>query len=127
VQVTLDSVGSPFAATIAEIVPSADPGSRTFTAKINLDQKGLRSGMFGRGTISLGSTARGMLVARKAIVEHGALTSVWVVDKGNIARMRLVKVGKKVGDRVEILSGLSDGERVVVSGSEIINEGVKVN
>ena len=127
VQVTLDAVGSPFAATIAEIVPSADPGSRTFTAKINLDQKGLRSGMFGRGTISLGSTARGMLVARKAIVEHGALTSVWVVDKGNIARMRLVKAGKTVGDRVEILSGLSDGERVVVSGSEIINEGVKVN
>ena len=127
VQVTLDAAGSPFAAAIAEIVPSADPGSRTFTAKINLGQKGLRSGMFGRGTISLNSTVRGMLVARKAIVEHGALTSAWVVDKEMIARMRLVKTGKAVGDRVEILSGLSDGERVVVSGSEKINEGVKVN
>ena len=127
VQVTLDAAGTPFAAAIAEIVPSADPGSRTFTAKINLERKGLKSGMFGRGTISLGSTVNGMLVARKAIVEHGALTSVWVVDKGNIARMRLVKVGKPVGDRVEILSGLSDGERVVVSGSEKIKEGVQVN
>ena len=127
VQVTLDAVGSPFAATIAEIVPSADPGSRTFTAKINLGQKGLRSGMFGRGTISLGSTVRGMLVARKAIVEHGALTSVWVVDREKIARMRLVKAGKAVGDRVEILSGLSDGEQVVVSGAEKVREGSRVN
>ena len=68
-----------------------------------------------------------MLVARKAVVERGALTSVWIVDKENIARMRLVKVGKTVGDRVEILSGLSDGERiVVVGGVEKVSEGAKV-
>jgi len=83
--------------------------------------------MFGRGVISLGSTVNGMLVARQAINVRGALTSVWVVDKDSIARMRLVKVGKVVGNMVEILSGLSDGERVVVSGSEKINEGAKVN
>src|SRR5512133_672317 len=74
VQVTLDSVNNPFSAKISEIVPSADPASRTFTAKVNLGQKGLKSGLFGRGVISLGSTAKGMLVTKKAIVEHGALT-----------------------------------------------------
>lgn len=127
VQVTLDAVAGSFAANIAEIVPSADPASRTFIAKINLGQKGLKSGMFGRGVVSLGSSVNRMLAAKDAIVERGALTSVWVVDKENVARMRLVKVGKKIGDRVEILSGLSDGERVVVSGSEKVSEGVKVN
>lgn len=126
VQVTLDSVNNSFAAKIAEIVPSADPASRTFTAKINLGQKGLKSGLFGRGVVSLGSTAKGMLVAKKAIVEHGALTSVWTVNKENIARMRLVKVGKTVGDRVEILSGLSDGERVATANVEKVSEGAKV-
>jgi RND family efflux transporter MFP subunit len=126
VQVTLDSVNNSFEAHIAEIVPSADTASRTFTAKINLGQKGLKSGLFGRGVISLGSTAKGMLVARKAIVEHGALTSVWTVNKENIARMRLVKVGKTVGDRVEILSGLSDGDRLATSNVEKIIEGAKV-
>jgi multidrug efflux pump subunit AcrA (membrane-fusion protein) len=40
--------------------------------------------------------------------------------------MRLVKVGKTLGDRVEILAGLSDGERVVVSGAERVKEGSKV-
>lgn len=126
VQVTLDALGSSFAAKIAEIVPSADPASRTFTAKINLGQKGLKSGMFGRGVISLGSSVNGMLVTRKAIVERDALTSVWVVDKENMARMRLVKVGKTVGDKAEILSGLSDGEQVVVSGVEKVSEGSRV-
>lgn len=127
VQVTLDAAGGPFAAKIAEIVPSADPASRTFSARIDLARKGIRSGMFGRGVISLGSTVSRMLVARKAVNVRGALTSVWVVDRDKIARMRLVKVGNTVGERVEILSGLADGEQVVVSGSEKISEGAQVN
>ena len=127
-QVTLDALGSPFSAKIAEIIPSADPASRTFNAKINLDQKGLKSGMFGRGALALGSSVSGMLVPRKAIIERGALTSVWwVLDKESIAHLRLVKSGKTIGDRVEVLSGLSDGERLVVSGAEKLNEGTKVH
>jgi len=126
VQVSLDSVGQPFTAQIMELVPAADPGSRTFTAKINLSQKGLKSGLFGRGLISLGSSVNALLVSRKAIVERGALTSLWVVDKDAIARMRLVKTGKIQGDKIEILSGLSNGERVLVGGIEKITEGVRV-
>ena len=126
VQVTIDAVDSPFAAKISDLVPTAVPGSRTFIAKVNLSQKGLKSGMFGRGRISLGNTVNGMRVLKKAIVERGALTTVWVVDKNNIARMRLVKVGTSAGDRVEILAGLSDGERVVVGGVESVSEGSRV-
>jgi len=126
VQVTLDALGSSFAAIISETVPSADPASRTFSAKIDLGQKGLKSGMFGRGAISHGSAVNRMLVPKLSIVERGALTSVWVVGKDNVARMRLVKVGKTVGDRVEILSGLSDGERVVVDGAVKVKEGSRV-
>lgn len=126
VQVSLDSVGNPFTAQIMELVPAADPGSRTFTAKINLSQKGLKSGLFGRGLISLGSSVNALLVSRKAIVERGSLTSLWIVDKDAIARMRLVKTGKIKGDKIEILSGLSNGERVLVGGIEKITEGVRV-
>ena len=65
-------------------------------------------------------------MAKSAVIERGNLTSVWVVDSQNVARMRLVKPGKTIGDRVEILSGLSAGERVVVSGAEKVSEGAKV-
>lgn len=126
VQVSLDALKVTFAAKISQIVPSADPSSRTFTAKINLSRNGLKSGMFGRGTIALGSTVNGIMVPKKAVVERGALAFVWIVDKDNIARMRLVRVGKTLGERLEVLSGLSDGERLAVSGVEKVSEGSKV-
>ena len=126
VQVSLDALNTKFAAKISELVPSADSASRTFIAKVDLTGKGLKSGMFGRGIISLGSSVNGMMLPKRSIVERGALTSVWVVEKDTTARMRLVKVGKAVGDRVEILSGLTSGERVVVGGTEKIREGAKV-
>jgi RND family efflux transporter MFP subunit len=126
VQITLDALNTTFSSRISEIVPSADVASRTFIAKIVLGQKGLKSGMFGRGAISQGTSVKGMLVPKKAIVERGALTSVWVVDKENIARMRLVKVGRLTGEKVEILSGLSESERIVVNGAEKVSEGSKV-
>lgn len=126
VLVTLDSINSNFETKISEIVPSADPASRTFTAKVALNRKGPKSGLFGRGAIALGNSVNGVLVPKGAIVERGALTSVWSVANDGVARMRLIKVGKQIGDRVEILSGLSDGERVAVSGIEKVNEGSKV-
>lgn len=125
-QVTLDAIGSTFAARIAEIVPTADPASRTFTAKIALKQSGLKSGMFGRGAISLGTTVNGITVPKKAVVERGAMTSVWALDKNNIARMRIVRIGRMIGERVEVLSGLSEGDRVVAAGAEKVSEGVRV-
>jgi RND family efflux transporter MFP subunit len=126
VQITLDAIAATASARIAEVVPSSDPLSRTFIAKVPLGQKGLKSGMFGRGVISLGGAVSGMMVAKSAVFERGALTSVWAVDKDGIARLRIVKTGRTVGNRVEILSGLSGGERVVVSGAEKVSEGSRV-
>ncbi|MBP1729083.1 MAG: family efflux pump rane fusion lipoprotein, partial [Deltaproteobacteria bacterium] len=126
VQITLDSLGSSFAARIVEIVPAADPASRTYTAKVPLAQQGLKSGMFGRGAVALGTAVNSISVPKKSVVERGAMNSVWVVDSGNIARLRLVKIGRAINERVEILSGLSAGERVVVSGVEKVSDGAKV-
>lgn len=126
VQVTLDALGSSFSAKIADVVPSADTFSRTFTAKIPLSQRGLKSGMFGRGAIGLGSRTTAIMLPKKALVERGALTSVWVLSSENILKMRIVKAGKTLGERVEILSGLADGERVLVGGFERVSEGMKV-
>jgi RND family efflux transporter MFP subunit len=126
VRVSLDSPEISFDTKISEVVPSADPASRTFIAKIALNLKGLRSGMFGRGAISLGNSVNSLMVPKKAVVERGALTFVWVVEKDGITRMRLVKPGRTAADRVEILSGLSNGERLVVNGLEKIHEGSRV-
>lgn len=126
VRVSIDALPGSFSLPVGEVVPAADPASRTFIAKVPLTMKGLRSGMFGRGTVPLGRGASAVMVDKAALVERGALAAVWVVDGGGVARMRLVKVGKTVADRVEILAGLSAGEGVVTSGVEKVSEGARV-
>jgi membrane fusion protein, multidrug efflux system len=110
---------------VAELVPVVDPLSRTFTAKVDIAAKGLRSGLFGRAQIPVGSR-KSLLVPKSALFERGALTLVWVVDRENRLRLRLVKAGKGEAERVEILTGLSAGERVVSGGLEKVVDGAKV-
>jgi RND family efflux transporter MFP subunit len=123
-RVAVDGIGT-MDGRVAEVVPAADPTSRTFTAKVDIEAKGLSSGIFGRVYLPVGSH-RGITVPRAALKENGMLTSVWVVGKDSIARMRLVRTGRESDGRVEVLSGLSSGERIVVSGVEKIVDGAKV-
>jgi RND family efflux transporter MFP subunit len=124
VRVVVDGIGE-MAGKIAEVAAAAEPASRTLTVKIDIDAKGLHSGIFGRASFPVG-TRQGLLVPKGAVIERGALTSVWVAGKENIVRMRLVKTGEAVGDRIEVLSGLSAGERVVVGGAEKVVDGCKI-
>ncbi|MDD2500952.1 MAG: efflux RND transporter periplasmic adaptor subunit [Geobacter sp.] len=126
VQVQIDATGSSFAARIAEVVPTSDPASRTYTAKVAIPQKGVRSGMFGRGSIALGSIIKGVRIPRSAVFERGALTAVWAVGTDEIVRMRLIKTGRIQGDSIEVLSGLADGDRIVTGGMEKAVDGGKL-
>lgn len=126
VQVTIDALGKVFTAKIAEVVPASDPGSRTFNAKVPISLKGIRSGMFGRGSIALGNSLKGIRVPRSAVFDRGALTALWAVGTDEIVRMRLVKTGRVQGETVEILSGLSDGDRIVVAGMEKAVDGARL-
>lgn len=118
VQVQVDALGNSLQGKIKEIVPASDPASRTYTAKIPLSVKGVRSGMFGRGSVQLASSRQGVLIPASAVFEKGALTAVWTVGSDSLIRMRLVKTGKQQGDLVEVLSGLEDGDQLVTSGIE---------
>lgn len=99
---------------ISEISPAADPGSRTFLVKLNLPpQAGLRAGQFGRVAMPVGETAA-LRVPAAAVVQRGQMELVFVVIS-NLAQLRIVKTGKRIGDEVELVSGVSAGEQIVVS------------
>ncbi len=125
VSFSIDGVGAGMSGKVSEVVPAVDPATRTFTVKIDVAVPGLRSGLYGRALFPAG-TRQGVSAPKSAVVERGALTSVWVVGTDNSARMRLVKTGRAVGDRVEILSGLAAGERVVAGGTEKVVDGARV-
>lgn len=101
---------------VVEVVPAADPATRTVLVKVELPAAPrLRSGLCGRARFAVGERTV-LTVPRAALVERGQLQGVFVVDPARRARLRLVKTGRALGERVEILSGLGDGERVVVEG-----------
>jgi RND family efflux transporter MFP subunit len=111
---------------VSEITPAADPMSRSYMVKIDLpSRQGLRSGLYGVARFVSGRK-QAIVVPLKAVVERGQLVGVYVVDDASVARLRLIKTGKSYGENVEVLSGLSDGERIVVDGVADVKDGVKV-
>ncbi len=126
-QVKVDAVGGAvLPGRVVEIVPTADPGSRTFTVRIDLPvNAALRSGQYGKAVFASGER-EALLVSGAAIVRRGQLTGVYVVDEKGIVHLRLVTLGRESGARVEVLSGLKDGEKLVAESSRIEREGVQI-
>ncbi|MEW6127257.1 MAG: efflux RND transporter periplasmic adaptor subunit [Acidobacteriota bacterium] len=126
-QVQIDALGEDFfEGTVAEIVPTADAASRSYTVKIELSAKPtLRTGLYGKARFITGQK-QALTVAQKSLVQQGQLTGVYVVDDNHIARFRLIKTGKTLGDRVEVLSGLNDGERIVVDNVAQVSDGIQL-
>lgn len=116
VPVLLDALGSSeFSGKVAQIIPAADPASRSFLVKVALPvDKRLRSGLFGRARFSRGERSA-LLIPQAAIVERGQLQGVYVIDANRVAGLRYVTLGRTTGQQVEVLSGLQDGEKIVAA------------
>ena len=118
--------GAVLPGTIGEIVPTADTTSRTFMVKLDLPKDHrLRSGMFGRLRLSIGE--KEILAVRKsAVFERGQLVGVYVVASDGVVRLRLIKTGKQYDDLVEVLSGLNEGDRIVVDNVAEVTDGCRI-
>lgn len=103
---------------VAEIDPAADPASRTFQVKIDLPPSpSLHAGMSGTALVP-GNSRAAVLVPASAIVSHESIHGVWVVDANGFAVLRYITLGQPNVDQVEVLSGLSDGETVVLNPAD---------
>jgi RND family efflux transporter MFP subunit len=110
---------------ISEIAPSADPNSRTFLVKLDLPPTpGLRAGQFGRAAMPVGETSA-LRTPASAVVQRGQMELVFMVVNGH-AQLRIVKTGKRIGDEVELVSGVDAGEQVVVDGAAQLTDGQPV-
>jgi membrane fusion protein (multidrug efflux system) len=103
---------------IVEIAPSLDPLSRTFLTKITLpEESGMRSGQFARVLIK-SKQINALLVPKQSITRLGQIERVFVASQGKVS-LRIVKTGALFGDKIEVLSGLNPGEKVIIN--EIVN------
>ena len=112
---------------VTQIVPAADPSSRTVTVKIDLPSAStlspktgnqdpapgqMRSGLFGRAYFPLGQRET-ISIPKTAVLSRGQLQAVYVVGSDQLASLRFVILGAALGDQVEVLSGLQSGDRIV--------------
>jgi RND family efflux transporter MFP subunit len=113
------------AGTVTEIVPAQDVMTHTSAVRIGLTKETrTRSGMFGRARFAVGvKSCPSVFVPASLVQRHGQLSALFVVDASDTLRLRLVTEGAVRGDDVEILSGLTDGERLVVSDVKTLHDG----
>lgn len=127
VAISIDAINMNTTGRVTEIVRQIDPLTRTFTVKIALDDapQSLRGGFYAKVKFPLANKAM-LSVTEDSIITRGELKGVYAVNEQGIITLRLVKTGKRYDGKVEILSGLNSGDRIIVSGVDRAVDGGKV-
>ena len=119
-----------FTGTVSLIYPALDPTTRTFKVEVKVPnaKRTLRPGMYARTTFDMGSK-EGVMVPDVAVQKQvgSAERYLYVIVGDSVAERRSVKVGRQVGDRVDILSGIEAGEPVAVTALSKLFDGAKVD
>jgi multidrug efflux pump subunit AcrA (membrane-fusion protein) len=111
---------------ISEIVPLSNPATHSIQFKVDLPSNlSMPSGKFVKVELPAG-TRQALLAPRVAVRQTGQLTGLFVVDSASRARFRLVKVAPYDAERVEVLSGIQPGEKIVSRLSDQITDGIPV-
>jgi RND family efflux transporter MFP subunit len=116
----------PMQGVVREIEPVADPASRTYLVKLELAARSeLRSGTYGEALVPAGSSDA-IWIETRGVVRQGQIEGVYVVERNNVAMLRLLKLGALSGNQVEVLSGLENAETYVLEPGPELKDGVRV-
>lgn len=118
-----------FSGKVSFIAPMAD-SSLNFPVEIeiaNNSTNDLKAGMYGTAHFQSNQQRQSlMIVPRNAFVGSVSSNQIFVVD-GGVARLKTVTAGRILGDKVEIINGVSEGETVIVTGQINLQDGSKVD
>ncbi|MBQ2907454.1 MAG: efflux RND transporter periplasmic adaptor subunit [Bacteroidales bacterium] len=121
--------GETFKGKVNLVYPTIDPRSHTFPVEIIVDNKNekLRPGMFTRVTINYGNNFRVVVPDSAVLKQVGADDKyVYVLNEDNTVTYTPVKLGVRMGNRYEIISGLNDGDVIVTSGQTRLKNNIEV-
>jgi cobalt-zinc-cadmium efflux system membrane fusion protein len=115
--------GRTFKAKISWVAPSIDPTTHRLSVRADVENpdRELKAGMFANFSIITGEAATAPAVPQQAIVYEGETARVWVAGADETIAARSVRVGQTADGMVEILGGLTEGEKVVTSGALFID------
>ncbi len=128
VDLRMASIDTPVLATVRQVVQAADAGSYQFLVKLSLpSKKAIHPGMFAEVVFNVGQR-QGLVIPESSVVHRHGMTAVYLADDDNILRYRLVRLGQVQSTNVEVVAGLSSGQRIVISPGSLsqIKSGLRV-
>ncbi|WP_295935584.1 efflux RND transporter periplasmic adaptor subunit [uncultured Alistipes sp.] len=118
-----------FTGTVSLIYPALDPATRTFKVEVKVpnSKRTLRPGMFARTIFNMGQK-QGVMVPDVAIQKQVGTADrfLYVIENDTLAERRRVEIGRQVGDRVDVLTGVAAGEQIAVTALTKLYDGAKV-
>jgi HlyD family secretion protein len=119
--------GTPFRGTVRVVAPTISENDRTAIVYVDLpaDER-LRPGMFARGEVAIG-TGPAYMVPLESVVSSDGYSYVFVLSEDNVVARRRIETGAVHDTAIEVVSGLSTGERIVVKGAGFLKDGDRVS
>ena len=130
VDVELDAIPEKkFEGKVSRITPLIDPQTRTFEVELTVanGKEEIKPGMYARATMSYGSR-KNVVVPDRAVVKMMGSGDrfIYVLKADGTVSYQKVELGRRMNDKFEVLSGVADGDEVVVSGQSALKNGIAV-
>lgn len=129
VSIHIDALNRQVSGTVSQIIPTADPATRNFTVKVTLHSTaGIIPGMFGRLPLAdqrsaqTPSDRKTLIIPQAAIVQQFGITGVYKVSEGQ-AVFQPITPGQTHDADIEVFSGLSAGDRLVLNPAPDLKDG----
>jgi len=116
---------APIVGRVRVIGPTVDPLTRNALVYVDVPASAggmVRAGMFARGEFELGTT-RALTLPQETVVVRDGFNYVFKVTGDSRVAQTRVSVGRRIGNRIEIASGLAAGDRIVATGAGFLNDG----
>ena len=129
VDIRLDVYGDEvFKGKVSLVYPTIDPNTRTFPVEIKIDNNDerVRPGMFARVTIGFGTQNHVVAPDLAIVKQSGAGDRYIYVYKDGKVYYEKVELGRRMGNKYEVISGVNSGDQVVISGQSRLNNGMEV-
>jgi len=110
---------------VDRVIPSSTSGQFKVIVSLTENNSLLKPGMFARVNL-LKEKESILLINKSVVIEKGQLTGVYTVSQQQEAMLRWIRLGKTYGDKVEVLSGLIEGEELITSAASKLTDGAKV-
>jgi RND family efflux transporter MFP subunit len=120
--------GSKFSGAVARTADSLDPGSRTLLVEVHVPNPNrlLLPGMYAQVDLSSSRASPPLMIPSSALIVSSEGTQVALVKPDHRLHLQRIVAGRDYGDRIEVATGLQDGDTIVASPSDVLHEGAEV-